>query len=102
MRRSPLALLFAGGTFLFGMTHVLAGQLCRPALSFKEIGFSEVRNLQRMWSAVLAVDASRCTTSSGRFEVVFTREKENAPDLAFVEEFTWNPGRIEISLDFLA
>jgi len=100
MRRSSLALLFAGGTAVFGMTQAAAGQPCRPALSFKEVRFWEMRNLQRTWTATLAVDASRCATTSGRFELVITREKENAPDLEFVERFIWKPGQVEVSLDF--
>jgi hypothetical protein len=100
MRRSSLALLFAGSAILFAMIQAAAGELCRPALLFKETCFSEVRNLQRTWTAALAVDASRCATNSGRFDLFVTREKENAPDLQFVERFTWKPGRIEVSLDF--
>jgi hypothetical protein len=100
MRRSSLALLFASSAILFTMMQATAGELCRPALSFKEIRSSEVRNLQRTWTAALAVDASRCATSSGRFDLFVTREKQNAPDLQFVERFTWKPERIEVSLDF--
>jgi hypothetical protein len=100
MHRSSLALLFAGAAVVFGLTQAAAQQLCRPALSVKEVRLSEVRNLQRTWTAALAVDAARCATSSGRFELVFTREKENAPDLEFVEWFTWKPGRVEVSVDF--
>jgi len=50
--------------------------------------------------AALAVDASRCASTSGRFDLAFTREKENAPDLEFVERFTWKPGRIEVTVYF--
>jgi hypothetical protein len=100
MRRLSLALLFAGSAILFAIMQAAAGELCLPALSFKEIRFSEVRNLQRTWTAALAVDASRCATSSGRFDLVVTREKENAPDLQFVERFAWKPERVEVSLDF--
>ena len=49
---------------------------------------------------MLAVDASHCVTTSGRFDITFVRMKENAPDLPFTETFTWRPGRIEVSLDF--
>jgi len=100
MARLILTLPFACGVVLCAITQLVAGDLCRPALSFKEVRFSEVRNLQRTWSAALAVDASRCTSTSGHFDLVVTREKENAPDLQFVERFTWKLGRIDISLDF--
>ena len=82
MRRSSLALLFAGGTAVFGMTQAAAGQPCRPALSFQEVRFSEMLNLQRTWTATLAVDASRCATTSGRFELVSPGKRKMRP--------TWN------------
>jgi hypothetical protein len=34
--------------------------------------------MERKWTAVLSVDASRCATTSGRFGIVFSRQKENA------------------------
>ena len=54
---------------------------------------------------MLHVDASRCAATSGSFEIHFVREKENAPELEFVERFTWQigetrSGQIEVSLDF--
>ena len=100
MCRSSLALLLAGGIVLLGIKQTVAGELCRPSLAFKEVRFSEVRDMHRTWSAALAVDASRCAATSGRFELVLTREKENAPDLQFAERFTWKPGRVEVSVDF--
>ena len=98
--RRPSFMLVLAGVAVSGATHVVAAELCRPALSLKNIRFSEVRNLQRTWSAVLSVDASRCATSSGRVDLVFTRAKENAPDLQFIERFTWRPGPVEVLLDF--
>ena len=100
MPRSFLTVSSACGAVLFAITQLAAGELCRPALSFKEVRFSEVRNLQRTWSAALAVDASRCAGTSGHFDLVVTREKENAPDLQCVERFTGKVQRIDISLDF--
>ena len=100
MHRPSFAPLFASISLVFGITQAAAAQLCRPALTLKEVRFSEVRDLQRTWTAALAVDASRCATTSGRFDLAFTRGKENAPDLEFVERFTWKPGRIEVAVDF--
>lgn len=100
MHRSSFTPLFAAIALGFGITQTAAAQLCRPALTFKDVRFSEVRNLQRTWTAALAVDASQCASTSGRFDLAFTREKENAPDLEFVERFTWKPGRVEVAVDF--
>jgi len=76
-----------------------AAQICKPALSLRDAGTSETRNLEKTWAAVLLAEASRCSTTSGRFEIQFTRSKEGAPDLRFVEQFTWVSGRSEIALD---
>ena len=81
-------------------TAPLAAQACKPAFAIQETRFSPPQNQQRTWTAVLAVDASHCVTTSGRFDITFIRMKENAPDLPFTETFTWRPGRIEVSLDF--
>ena len=45
-------------------------------------------------------NASPCSTTSGQFDVQFTRLKEVAPDLQFMERFTWVPGQSKLSLDF--
>jgi hypothetical protein len=58
--------------------------------------------MERTWSATLSVDASRCATTSGRFEILFSRSKENAPEDEFVEPFTWKAGSVEISVNFWA
>jgi len=100
VHRPSFAPLCAAIALVSGITETTAAQLCRPALTFKDVHFSEVRNLQRTWTAALAVDASRCASTSGRFDLAFTREKENAPDLEFVERFTWKPGRIEVTVYF--
>jgi hypothetical protein len=102
MYRSCLSILLISSTVLFGVTQAVAQPLCRPAISFKEVRFSEVRNQQRTWAAVLDVDASHCGATFGRFEISFNRLKETAPDLQFAQQFMWNPGRVEISVDFWA
>ena len=84
---------------LSGTTPIMA-QTCKPALAIKETRFSEARNQQRIWTGILAVDASRCATTSGPFEIKFVRLMENGPDLLFTEKFTWRPGDVEVSLDF--
>ena len=99
MNRSRLTAALAAISVLCGATQTMA-QTCKPALAIKETRFSEVRDQQRIWTGVMAVDASRCTTTSGPFEIRFIRLMENGPDLPFTERFTWRPGRNEVSLDF--
>jgi hypothetical protein len=73
-------------------------------LAFKEVRFSEMQppTLERKWTAVLSVDASRCATTSGRFEIVFSRLKENGIEIEFREQFMWRPDSVEVSVDFWA
>jgi hypothetical protein len=82
----------------------VAQQTCRPALAFKEVRFSEMQppTLERKWTAVLSVDASRCATTSGRFEIVFSRLKENGIEIEFREQFMWRSDSVEVSVDFWA
>jgi hypothetical protein len=77
----------------------VAQPLCKPAVTVTEANISEVRNRQRTWVGVLRLDASPCASASGEFEIEFTRLKENAPDLRFVERFTWASGQTKVSLD---
>ena len=58
--------------------------------------------MERKWTAVLTVDASRCATTSGRFEIVFSRRKETGLEFEFQEQFTWKPALVEVSIDFWA
>ncbi len=92
------------GSIGLGMTPAAAAPVCKPVLGFKEVRFSPTQpeTMERIWTAVMAVDASRCATASGRFEIMFTRQKENAPELEFVEQFTWKPGVMEVSVTFWA
>lgn len=79
--------LLTGGIGLVSVMQAVAQQTCRPALAFEEVRFSEMQppTLERKWTAVLSVDASRCTTTSGRFEIVFSRLKENGIEIEFRE-----------------
>jgi hypothetical protein len=96
------ATALAGVIVLLGATQAVGETLCKPALAFEEVRLSEMRGQQRTWTAVVTVDASSCAVASGRFYINFIRIKEMAPDTLFSQEFTWNPGRIEISVDFWA
>jgi hypothetical protein len=100
MRPPRLSMLVAGTGALFSAPHTVAETMCRPTLTFEQVRLAETRGQRRQWSAVVAVDASSCATTSGRFYINFVRLKEMAPDVLFSEEFAWNPGRIEISVEF--
>ena len=100
MRLSRASILLAANLALFSATHAAAGQLCKPVLSLRDVRISETREMQRTWTGVLVADASRCSTTSGLFDVQFTRLKEMAPDVEFTERFTWVSGHSELSLDF--
>ena len=100
MHLSHPSILLAASLVTFGAMQAAAGELCKPALSLRDVRISEPRNSQRTWSGVLVADASPCSTTSGQFDVQFTRLKETAPDLQFMERFTWISGQSEVSLDF--
>jgi len=99
MHLSHPSILLAASLVTFGAMQAVAGELCKPALSLRDVRISEPRNSQRTWSGVLVADASPCSTTSGPFEIEFTRLKETAPDLRFTERFTWASGRSEVSID---
>jgi hypothetical protein len=100
MRLSQPSILLAASLALFSVTQAAAGQLCKPVLLLRAVRISEAREMQRMWTGVLVADASRCSTTSGLFDIQFTRLKEISPDLQFTERFTWVSGQSELSLDF--
>jgi len=99
MRRSHPSILLAGSLVMFSAMQAGADQLCKPALSLRDVRMSEARSMQRTWTGVLVADASPCSTTSGPFEIEFTRLKETAPDLRFTERFTWTSGRSVVSID---
>ena len=60
----------------------LGQQACKPTMTFIDARYSAMQllKLQRTWTAVLSVDASHCQTLSGRFVIVYSMQKESAPD----------------------
>ncbi|MGB9365514.1 MAG: hypothetical protein WCE79_05840 [Xanthobacteraceae bacterium] len=90
--------------FGFAPAPALAVPVCKPIIGFKEVRFSPTHRetMERTWSATLSVDASRCASTSGRFEILFTRLKENAPEVDFSEQFKWKLGSIDVSVPFWA
>ena len=78
---------------LSGVRQAIGANICRPVLMLNEVEFSGMMPpaLERIWSAVVSVNASACTENSkGYFDIVFTRLSENAPDLEFREQFIWS------------
>ena len=98
--RPSRSILLAAALVLAAAMPAIAGPLCRPALAVKEVRFSDIQQAQRVWTARVDVDASRCAARSGRFEVEFTRVKETGLDVTFSEAFSWRPGEIEVSTVF--
>src|SRR4030088_785583 len=98
MYRSCIFGLLAGGIGLVGVTQAAGQETCRPALAFKEVRFSPMQppTMERKWTAVLSVDASRCATTAGLFGIVFSRQKENGLEIDFQEQFTWKPALAEV------
>jgi hypothetical protein len=94
--------LLAGVVALLGVPQAMGEPLCKPDLVVKDVKFSEMHLWQRVWTARIAVDASRCASASGRFSIDFVRLKEIGPDLRFTEQFTWRPGQVDVSTDFAA
>ena len=90
-----LAVVLGGG-------QAAGGPLCRPTLAVRDASLSDVELDQRTWTARVAVDARRCATASGRFDIRFVRRKENAPDESFREQFSWAPGEVAVSTLFAA
>ena len=94
------ALLVAG----VGAASAAGAPICKPALAFEDVRFSAVNpeTMTRTWTATIVADASHCASSSGYFEILFTRQKENGPEVDFTEPFEWRPGAVRVSVDFWA
>jgi len=80
----------------------MAQPVCRPDMAIRDVRFSEMIQLKRFWTATVDVNASRCATIGGLFEIGFLRLAENAPDLEFAERFAWHPGEMELVVEFWA
>jgi hypothetical protein len=105
MYRSCIFGLALGIVALTGATQALDRELCRPALAIKDVQFSEMQapTWERTWTAIVSVDASRCTTNAtGSFEIVFSRQNENGVEVEFSEKFTWSSPAVRVAVDFWA
>src|SRR5215469_583960 len=105
MHRSHISRFIGGALGIICATQAVGEEVCRPALAFKEVHFSEMQlpALERKWTAVVSVDASRCAANSkGYFEIVFSRLKEIGPAIEFREQFKWLPPSVKVEVDFWA
>ena len=109
MGRSRIAGLLAGIIAFISVTQAAGQQLCRPALAINDVNFSKMQKptLERKWSAIVTVDASRCVANAaGYFEIVFSRSKEIGMEVEFRQEFMWmGDGRsdgVKVEVDFWA
>lgn len=110
MYRSYASALLAGIIGLSSATQAVGEQACKPALAFTDVKFSKMQRptLERKWSAVVTVDASRCAANSaGYFEVAFSRAKEIGVEIEFREEFMWStfespPPAVKVEVNFWA
>ena len=92
-KRSCTSALLATIIGWINVTQAVGENLCRPVLTLDEVEFSAMipPTLERVWSAVVSIDASACREDSkGKFEIVFTRLSENAPDLEFRKQYMWS------------
>ena len=108
--RRRTSLLLAGLMALDSTPQTMAAVVaCKPLITIQHARLSDLQMLRRdwsnaplplrVWNATLSVDASRCATSSGWFEMDFLRLNEVGPEQQFTEKFEWKPGTIEISMD---
>lgn len=105
MVRPCVAGLLAGSIGFVSVTQAVSEPMCKPVLAFKEVRFSEMQppTLERKWTALVSVDASRCAANSaGYFQIVFSRLKETGVEIEFREQFVWLPPSVKVGVDFWA
>ena len=105
MNRPSISGLLAVTIGLISVTQAVGQQVCRPTLAVTEVKFSKWKlpSMERRWTAVVSVDASRCAANSGGyFEIGFSRLKENGMELEFREQFIWLPPSVKVGVDFWA
>ena len=103
--KTLVSLFSAAAIAALGVAQAAAQPVCRPTLTLKEAQLSPMRTptLERTWTAIVAVDASRCAANaSGYFNVGFSRMKEIGPELDFEQEFAWLEPSVKIEVEFAA
>ena len=92
MSRTRSAFVLWGLLAAIAGTPAVSQEICKPTIAAVSAGHSEVVNFERSWTGLFRVNASRCATSEGAFEIEFVRLKDGGPDLAFSEWYTWMTG----------
>jgi len=97
--------LLAGVIAVMSPTAAVGEVACRPILAFTAVEYSPMQlpALERKWTAVISVNASRCAPhSQGQFDIVFSRLKEIGPELEFREHFKWLSPSVTVQVGFWA
>jgi hypothetical protein len=104
MRRFLKTSLLAAAIAAAHTSFAAAKPVCKPKLTVNDIKFSEVQRdtQERRWTAIVTADASRCATTAGYFDLGVLRQKENAVELQFREQFVWSAPAVMIGIDFWA
>jgi hypothetical protein len=104
MHRSCVLAILACLFGLTGITQATAKPACRPVLAIKSthLGEMQLPTGERKWTAIVSVDAARCTTTAGYFELGFVRAKEGVVEVGFREQFIWSSPSVIVGLDFWA
>jgi hypothetical protein len=104
MYRSCIFGLLAGVIGVAGTAQAFDQQVCRPALAFTEVQLSPMQppTRERRWTAKVLANASRCATTTGYFEIGFSRLKENGVEVEFREQFIWSAPFSLVGVDFWA
>jgi hypothetical protein len=99
MTMTRVAGLMLGLALVIGAPQAgFARDICHPTIALKEVRTS-YQPQQRVWTALFAVNASKCATSAGRFTLSLVRLKDISPDLRFIEPATWTPGDVKVAVD---
>src|SRR5262249_17354538 len=105
LRISCISRIVASALGVTSISPVTGQPSCRPTLTVADVQFSAMirPTLERKWTAIVSVDASLCQpSSSGYFEIFFTRLSELGPDLEFRERYAWRPPSVEVAVIFAA
>jgi hypothetical protein len=93
------SLLIAAVMALPGWASAFAAPECKPALSLTQYQFAPKHMSVRTWTARIAVDATRCASAAGPFNMDFVLGSEEMPDQPLTRQFTWTPGQVEVSMN---
>jgi hypothetical protein len=102
MAKLALTSLLACSIGLLGTAHSLAELACKPMLTLRNV--REVRPAAPpiapwTWKATIVADTRYCATRTGSFEIDFVQAKEYSQDVQYTEEFRWNAGQFDVSIE---